>query len=94
MSNEIDWRNVELSKQYHYEEKFGIEAEVTVIAEIESNENYVGYEIIIDKPIMGCNKGQVFEVGKIMCDKEIKCCYVKDMKFRSIKDVYDYNIDY
>lgn len=68
-SIEIKWDEVEVGKQYRYEEKYDCQAEVTVVSKTVAYTDsslYVQYELKVDKAYQGCSDGDTLSCGKSM----------------------------
>jgi hypothetical protein len=90
MFDEIDWRNVEIGKQYMLEDKYYFQAEVTILKQILHPEqpDYVEYEFRVDKAYTGCKDGDVTNFARIVEGQGMYL--VSGMKFKPLGNMFDY----
>ena len=94
IDKEITWQDIEVGKQYRYEEKCWIQLEVTVLQKTINEENpfYISYEMRIDKiytsTIDNLKVGDIVEYGRIYDGPGLYAC--QDMQFRPLDAYFSY----
>jgi hypothetical protein len=88
MSQELDWKSIEIGKKYNYEEGYHLQAEVEVLDKNHGDNDYIEYKLKIIKSVWGCDEGIVITVGKSV---DPKFEYLSsNMKFKKLGSDYDY----
>jgi hypothetical protein len=91
MFEEIDWRDIEVSKQYMLEDKYYFQAEVTILEDTSPKDNpqYKSYKFRIDKCYTGGYKeGDIEEFGRIVEGDGLYL--VSGMKFKPLGSMFEY----
>lgn len=84
--NEISWEDVEVGKQYKFEEGHLLQAEVTILSK-NIDDDYISFNVCIDKAIYGCHLGET-TFGKTT--KKEYSYLVSNMKFLSLDGWFSY----
>jgi hypothetical protein len=90
MFDEIAWDKIEVGQQYMYEEKYYLQAEVTVLEDTSpaGDENYKSFKLRVNKAYIGCKDGEILNVGRIIRGEGLYL--VSGMKFKPIGSSFDY----
>lgn len=91
---EIKWTDIKVGQQYQYEEKYELQAIVTVVQDT-SDDDMIRYALRLDEYVNGtckmpCGIGETFSVGKTKNPKYTNCYLVSNMKFKDVGDIFDY----
>ena len=89
----LDWKTIELGKQYQWEETYYMIANVTVIEKHESD-THEGFKLRVDEWLGGIGlrfkEGDVFNVSRLKDDRSFD--YLLKMKFEEVGTMPDYMI--